>query len=122
MTTLLLVKWIHILCVVGLFGGLVLVQFGLPAAVRNEPTNARQITRLLSLLLALGLLAGAGAYGIKHGHELGGHYNGVIGFKFAMLLVVGGLLPMSRKEGRGDFVRGLALILLGLAALAAGTL
>ena len=122
MSGLALVTWLHLLCMIGLLGGLLLVQLGLPPAVRNDPALARRITRLLSILLGLGLLAGLIAYGLRQGHRLGGHFNGVIGLKFAILLAVGGLLPLSRKPGRGDLVRWIAIALLALASLAARTL
>lgn len=122
MSALLLAKILHVVCVVGTLGGLLLVQLALPASVRNDAATGKRITRVLSVLLLLGLLAGALRYGLRHGEQLGAHFNGVIGFKFAILLLVGGLLPMSRKEGRGDKVRWLAIILLLLGALAAGTL
>ena len=114
--------WIHVLCMVGVLGGLLLVQLALPATVRNEPATARRITRVLSILLGMGLLAGLAGYGLKHGHLMGGHFNGVIGLKFALLLVVGGLLPLSRKEGRGDTIRWIALVLMALSVLSALTL
>lgn len=122
MTSLFWATWVHVLCMVGVFGGLLLVQLGLPATVRNEPATARRITRLLSILLGVGLLAGLAGYGFKQGHLMGGHFNGVIGLKFVLLLMVGGLLPLSRKEGRGDTIRWIALALLALAVLSALTL
>ena len=122
MTGLFWATWIHVLCMVGVFGGLLLVQLALPAAVRNEASTARRITRFLSILLGVGLLAGLAGYGLKQGHLMGGHFNGVIGLKFALLLVVGGLLPLSRREGRGDRVRWVALVVMAFAVWAALTL
>jgi hypothetical protein len=120
MSLLLLVKWIHVLSMIGVFGGLLIIQLGLPPAVSAEAATARRMTRILSLLLGLGLLAGVAAYGLKHGHLLGPHFNGVIGFKFALLVAVGGLLPLTRKEGVGPTIRWIAIILLAMSALAAG--
>lgn len=122
MTGLFWATWIHVLCMVGLFGGLLVVQLALPAQVRNDADIARRITRLLSILLGLGLLAGLAGYGLKQGHLMGGHFNGVIGLKFFILLIVGGLLPLSRKPGRGDRVRWIALALMAFAVLSALTL
>ena len=122
MTGLFWATWIHVLCMVGVFGGLLLVQLALPAAVRNEASTARLITRFLSILLGVGLLAGLAGYGLKQGHRMGGHVNGVIGLKFALLLVVGGLLPLCRREGRGDRVRWVALVVMAFAVWAALTL
>ena len=122
MTGVFWATWLHVLCMVGLFGGLLVVQFALPADVRNEATIARRITRLLSILLGIGLLAGLAGYGLKQGHLMGGHFNGVIGLKFVILLIVGGLLPLTRKEGRGDRVRWIILALLAFAVFSALTL
>ncbi len=122
MTGLFWATWIHVLCMVGLFGGLLVVQLALPAQVRNDADIARRITRLLSILLGIGLLAGLASYGLKQGHLMGGHFNGVIGLKFVILLMVGGLLPLTRKEGRGDRVRWILLALLAFAVLSALTL
>ena len=122
MTGLFWATWIHVLCMVGLFGGLLVVQLALPAQVRNDADIARRITRLLSILLGIGLLAGLAGYGLKQGHLMGGHFNGVIGLKFFILLIVGGLLPLTRKEGRGDRVRWIILALLAFAVLCALTL
>jgi hypothetical protein len=122
MTGVFWATWLHVLCMVGLFGGLLIVQLALPAAVRNDSTIARRITRVLSILLGLGLLAGLAGYGLKQGHLMGGHFNGVIGLKFVILLIVGGLLPLTRKEGRGDRVRWIVLALLAFAVLSALTL
>lgn len=122
MTGLFWATWIHVLCMVGLFGGLLVVQLALPAQVRNDADIARRITRLLSILLGVGLLAGLAGYGLKQGHLMGGHFNGVIGLKFFILLIVGGLLPLSRKPGRGDRVRWIALALMAFAVLSALTL
>jgi hypothetical protein len=122
MTGLFWATWIHVLCMVGLFGGLLVVQLALPAQVRNDADIARRITRLLSILLGLGLVAGLAGYGLKQGHLMGGHFNGVIGLKFFILLIVGGLLPLSRKPGRGDRVRWIALALMAFAVLSALTL
>ena len=122
MTGLFWATWIHVLCMVGLFGGLLVVQLALPAQVRNDADIARRITRLLSILLGVGLLAGLAGYGLKQGHLMGGHFNGVIGLKFFILLIVGGLLPLSRKPGRGDRARWIALALMAFAVLSALTL
>ena len=122
MGSLIIAKWAHILSLVGVFGGLLLVQLGLPSSVRNDPANARRTTRVLSVLLMLGLLAGALCYVLLRGHQQSSYFNGVVGFKFAVLLLVGGLLPLSRKERGGDAIRWLCILLLATAALAAGTI
>ena len=119
---LILLKWIHILCVIGTFGGLMAVRFGLPAAVRTSDDVARASARLFNILIGIGLLAGLSVYFMKHGMALGPHYNGVIGLKFAILVAVGGLIPMSRKPGKGDLFRTIAIVLLAIAALAGASI
>ncbi len=126
MTLHLLIKWVHLLAVLGVFGGLLVYQLGLPASVRNEPAHARRASRVLNILLLAGLLAGLFLFmqvmpGYR-GTPAAGHFHGVIGFKLLVLLAVGALLPMSRKPGRGDVLRWIALALLALAALAATTI
>lgn len=122
MSALIIAKWAHVLSVVGVLGGLLLIQLGLPSATRGEPAIAQRLSRFLNALLLMGLLAGAALYGMGHGHQMGAHYNSVIGFKFVVLLAVGGLLPLSRRPGRGDTARWLAIVLMAAAALAAYTL
>jgi hypothetical protein len=126
MTLHLVIKWVHLLAVLGVFGGLLVYQLGLPAGVRNEPANARRAGLVLNILLLAGLLAGLFLFmqlmpGYR-GTPAAGHFHGVIGFKLLVLLAVGGLLPMSRKSGRGDALRWIAIALLVLAALAAMTI
>jgi hypothetical protein len=96
--------------------------FYMVGSIEEDADIARRITRLLSILLGIGLLAGLAGYGLKQGHLMGGHFNGVIGLKFVILLMVGGLLPLTRKEGRGDRVRWILLALLAFAVLSALTL
>jgi hypothetical protein len=122
MFPLLVLKWIHILCVIGTFGGLVAVRFGLPADVRNSEDVARTSARLFNILIGVGLLAGLSVYVLNHGMSLGPHYNGVIGLKFVILVAVGGLIPMSRKPGKGDLFRTIAIVLLAIAALAGASI
>ena len=114
--------WIHLLCMVGAFGSLLAVQLALPAPLQQDEALMRRITRLVSLLLLVGLLAGAVAYGLRQGHLLGGHFNGVIGLKFVLLLIAGGLLPLARRAAIGNTIRWIVLALLALAALAAQTI
>ncbi|HEY8241475.1 MAG TPA: hypothetical protein VIH35_08510 [Kiritimatiellia bacterium] len=109
-------KLLHILCMVGTFGGLLVFQFGLPAATRAQDINARAAARFLNVLLGLGFLVGATLYVLSRGWTFGPHYNGVIGLKFTVLLAVGGLLAASKKPGKGDTLRWIACVLLALAA------
>ena len=115
---LLILKWVHILCMIGAFGGLLLFQYGLPASLRASDEATRTAIRLLNILIGAGFTAGLAVYVFSRGNLLGPHYNGVIGMKFMILLVVGALVPMSRKPGKGGAFRTVALVLLAVAALA----
>ena len=119
---LILLKWIHLLCVLGTFGGLLAVRFGLPSTIRNSDEVARGSARLFNILIGVGLLAGLSIYFLKQGMAMGPHYNGVIGLKFVILVAVGGLIPMSKKPGKGDASRTIAIVLLAIAALAGSSL
>jgi hypothetical protein len=119
---LFVLKWIHVLCMVGTFGGLLVMQAGLPAAVRNSDEVARGAARLFNILIGVGLLAAVAQYGMMKGHLLGAHFNGVIGMKFTILVIVGALIPMSKKPGKGDLFRTISLVLLAIAALAGSTI
>lgn len=112
-------KLIHILTMVGTFGGLLVYQLALPAAARASDENARGASKVLNILIGLGFLAGIAQFVIKKGWMLGPHYNGVMGLKFVLLLAVGALLGMSRKPGKGDTFRWIACGLLALAAASA---
>lgn len=108
--------WVHVMCMVGAFGGLLGVQLALPAELRRRDEVARGMAKLGNVLIGLGFVAGALSYGLRHGHKLGPHFNGVIGLKFVLLLAVGALLAMSRKPGKGDLFRTICIALLALAA------
>lgn len=114
--------WLHVLCMAGAFGGLLILQAGVPRAVRSDADAIRPAIRWLNILLGLGLISGALLYGSLQGHTRGGHFNGVIGLKFVLLLAVGGLLAVSRRSPRGDTMRAASLILLALAALSGVTI
>lgn len=114
---LLILTWLHILCMIGAFGVLAAAQFALPRDTRNSPGVARGISKLGNILIGIGLLAGVAFYGMAKAHTFGAHYNGVIGTKFILLLAVGALLAISKKPGKGDAFRTIALVLISIAAL-----
>lgn len=126
MTPDIVIKWLHLLSVLGVFGGLLVLQLGVPAAVRNDADLARRTGRVLNVLLLAGLLAGLflfmKAMPNYRGTPAAGHFHGIVGFKILVLVAVGGLLPMSRKPGRGDAARWSAIALLAAAALAGLTI
>lgn len=123
MPTYELLRWAHVVCMVGLLGGLLVYQLGLSTAARADAATLRSATRFWNILLGLGLLFGALMYGMAKGHTLGGHYNGVVGLKFAVLLVVGGLLPVAKRGGtRADGLRWICILLMLAASFTAFTL
>ncbi len=122
MYVLQVMRWLHLLCMVGTFGVLFLFQFGLPPAVRRDEANGRAVARVANILIGLGFVVGLLMYGIEKGHLRGGHFNGVIAMKFLILLAVGALLAMSKKQERGDKFRSIALALLALAAFLGTTI
>lgn len=117
-----ILRWIHILAMVGLFGGLLLYQLALSQSARREDSTARAAVRLWNLLLAIGLAAGLWMYLHVGGFKMGGHYNGVVGLKFMVLLAVGALLPISRRRANGDTLRWICIGLLFLASFMAFTI
>ena len=114
--------WTHLLSLLGIFGGLLALQAGVPADVRNRPDVAGGAAKLFNILLALGLLAGLGLFFLTHGLQRGPHFLGVVGLKFILLLAVGALVGMSKKPGKGDTFRTIALVLLALAAFSGLTI
>ncbi len=116
MPTYEILRWAHVVCMVGLLGGLLVYQFGLSTAARSDAATLRGATRLWNLLLLLGLLFGALMYGMARGHTLGGHYNGVVGLKFIILLAVGGLLPVAKRKPDAGGIRLLCILLLLVAS------
>lgn len=122
MTAYDILRWIHILCMVGLFGGLLLFQLGLSTPTRMDAADLRGSTRLWNIMLGVEFIAGGLMYGIAKGHTLGGHYNGVIIVKFVILLAVGGLLAAAKRSANGDRLRWLCIGLLLLASFSAFSL
>jgi hypothetical protein len=122
MNLLNILLWAHLLCMVGAFGGVLLLQRGTPASLRADPEALRPAIKWLNILIGAGLLFGVLLYGLTQGHTRGAHFNGVIGFKFGMLIAVGALLAVSRRSNTGDTLRWIAAALLAVAAFAAATL
>jgi hypothetical protein len=117
-----LLRWIHILCMMGLLGGLLVFQLGLSTSARMDAANLRGAVRVWNILLGAGLLAAILMYGLARGHTLGGHYNGVIGLKLVILLAVGALLPKTQRSEKGDRMRWLCILMLLIASFAAFTI
>jgi hypothetical protein len=103
--------WVHLLCMVGAFGGLLVAQLSLPA---KNVSHHLSILKPVNLMLAIGLLAGIIAYFLKikdaaaSGEELAGTVHMVVGIKFLILLGVGaccgmanGLLKKEKWEAAG---------------------
>lgn len=126
MSAYVIIKWVHLLSVLGLFGGLLVLQIGVPAAVRDSREQSRGILRVLNLLMGFGLLAGLAMVGLVHRSYVGtpaaGHFFGVVGLKLVFLLVVGGLLPLSARSAAGNALRWTCIALLAVSALAGLTI
>lgn len=112
-----IITFVHLLCMICTLGGLLAIQLALPASVRNTEAVARGVSKFGNMFIGIGFLAGAASYGMRHGHLLGAHYNGVIAMKFVILLAVGALLAMSKKPGKGDLFRNVCIALLLIAAI-----
>ncbi len=117
-----LLKWLHILCMVGTVGVLLGAQVCCAAEHRNTPAASRATARLANILLGIGLLAGFAYYFLTGGTTRGPHYNGVIGLKFVFLLGAGALIGISKRTDRGDSLRWIAFGLLVSASLFGVTL
>lgn len=127
-----LLLWVHVLCLLGTFGGLLVIQFGLPREWRDSAAGAKVGTGLIYGMLGLGFLMGIGllAWRVHTAGTaaLGGHYWGVIGLKFILLLVVGAMLGIATRKLRAGLVktavtlRAVAIGALALAALLGVTL
>jgi len=107
---------------VGSIGALLGYQLSLDKETRLLPDPSRRISRLVSILIAVGLIAALVYYVLTAGYKMGPHYNGVIGVKFILLLGAGALIGISKTAGKGDLFRWIALVQLLLASLFASTL
>ncbi|MCO5043996.1 MAG: hypothetical protein M9935_01765 [Kiritimatiellae bacterium] len=117
-----LLRWLHIVCMIGLLGGFLVYQLGLSYPSRIDAADLRGVTRVWNILLLGGLITGLSMYAQVKGHTLGPHFNGVIAVKFSILIAVGGLLALAKRRSRGDGLRWLSIALLLVASLAAFTL
>jgi len=120
--------WIHVLCMLGAFGGLLLVQVGLPRAVRDDAETARAAGRLPTILLAMGFLAGLMTYvmniryAANYGSKLPAPEHAIVGIKFLLMVAAGafmGLTSRVLKDGAAQkavLPRTLAILALALAA------
>lgn len=107
---------------VGSIGALLGYQLSLDKETRLLPDPSRRISRLVSILIAVGLIAALVYYVLTAGYKMGPHYNGVIGVKFILLLGAGALVGISKSAAKGDLFRWIALVQLLLASLFASTL
>ena len=119
---------IHMLCMLGAFGGMLIVQFGMPKDVRDNADVARSMGRLPILLITIGFLAGLVAYLLRmqyasrSGEVLPPVEHTIVGIKFMFLVAAGafiGITSKSLKQAnvvRANFFRLIALIAIILAA------
>ncbi len=117
-----LLRWLHIVCMIGLLGGMLVYQLGLSYPSRIDAADLRGVTRVWNILLLGGLITGLSMYAQVKGHTLGPHFNGVIAVKFSILIAVGGLLALAKRRSRSDGLRWISIALLLVASLAAFTL
>lgn len=117
-----LILWAHIVSMVGAIGALLGYQLALNKEIRNQADSAGSISRLVNILIAVGFVAALAYYVISAGYKMGGHYNGVIGVKFILLLGAGALIGISKSTEKGDLFRWIAFVQLLLASLFASTL
>ena len=117
--------WIHLLSMIGAFGGLLVAQLALST---KDGSHHMAILKPVNVMLAIGLLAGLIAYFLKiktaqtSGEELTGGVHMVVGIKFLILLGVGaccgiatGLMKKEKWKAAGR-LRWAASGLLAIAA------
>ncbi len=121
--------YVHVLCMLGAFGGLLMIQFGLPRDVRDSTGSAGVANRLPSMLIGVGFLAGFLIYWLnisfaaKVGEQLPMLEHSVIGIKLLLLVAAGGFMGLTsrymkdEKPGNAAIYRGMSILVLGLAAL-----
>jgi hypothetical protein len=119
---------VHVLCMLGAFGGVLIVQYGLPKDVRDTADTARSAGRLPTLLLAVGFLAGLIAYWLNIHYAANSNVNlpsiehAIIGIKFLFLVAAGAFMGITAKAlkqadtRRANFFRGMTLVPFVLAA------
>jgi len=119
---------VHVLCMLGAFGGVLIVQCGLPKTVRDTADVARAAGRLPTMLFAIGFLAGLITYWLKIRYAANSNVqlptieHSIVGIKFLFLVAAGAFMGITAKAlkqgetGRANFFRGMTLIPLVLAA------
>ena len=114
--------WLHALGMVGMFGGLLVVQLGLPRDIRDSAAAARVGVQITSWFMLLGLLAGIALVGVLHA-VMGPHAYAMVGAKLALLLVAGATSGISNRKLRAGLLdAAVTLRWVAIAALAAGAL
>jgi len=117
--------WIHLLCMIGAFGGLLVSQLAL--STKNGPHHVA-LLKPVNIMLAIGLLAGLFSYVLKiktsqtSGEELEGTIHMVIGIKFLILAGVGaccGIAAGMMKKEKWELAGRLRWAAAGLLAAAA---
>ena len=120
--------WAHLLCMVGSFGALLILQLGLPAATREDPAAARSALRFITFMVLAGFVIGVAAYVFKivaasrAGGELPSATHMLVGMKFMIMMLVAGCLGMassSVRKSKFAVALGLRWSAVGLLALAA---
>jgi len=113
--------WVHIVSMLGVLGGLLLLQWGVPWDIRSGSGFLKGYFRPINVLLAIGFIAGVILY-VQRLSGATGRVHGVVGLKILILLAVGALVPMSRNAARGDALRWTAILLLLIASFSGLTI
>jgi len=99
-----LLLWLHLLFLVGAFGGIVFIDRLLADGSGDHPALARKGSRLGHVFLGLGLLAGLALYVLRI-RDLGdtaaaSHLHAVVGVKFLLFLGAAFCLGMASRRTR----------------------
>lgn len=121
--------FVHVLCMLGAFGGLLMLQFGLPRDVRDSSDTASVAGRLPAMLIAVGFVAGFLIYWLNIRYAANNHEqlpaleHSIIGIKFLLLLAAGAFMGLTSRylkddqPGKACIYRGMSLVVMGIAAL-----
>ncbi|NKB25237.1 MAG: hypothetical protein GKR87_12835 [Kiritimatiellae bacterium] len=120
--------WVHVLTMIGAFGGLLHIQVGLPVTAKNSFEGSGKATRFSILLISIGFVLGFILYyvNIKTAAELAvplsSRFHMLIGIKLILLFMATAFLGIGTKKLRqengrtANTFRVAAIITLAMAA------